>query len=99
MAQRHKNPTVAPLVQVNVRLHLLCIDDRHVKVGIEKHESPMEVRWRYSDNRKRMLVHLDNAAHYTAIAGKLVVPISVAQHDVGSAVWSVLVRLVNQPAK
>jgi len=46
-----------------------------------------------------MLVQLDDAADDAAIILKTSVPVGVAEHDVGSAVWAMLVRGMNEAAE
>jgi hypothetical protein len=42
-----------------------------------------------------MLVELNNTAHHAAVILKMAVPIGVGEHDVGSAVRTMLIRCVD----
>ena len=59
----------------------------------------MEIRRRYTDDRERMLVQLNGAAHHAAIILKMAVPIRVAEHDIRSAVRAMLIGAVEETAK
>ena len=46
-----------------------------------------------------MLVQLNDAAHDAGIILKMAVPIRISEHDVGSAVWTMLIGGVKEAAK
>ena len=59
----------------------------------------MELRWRYSDDGKRMLVHLNDTPHHATIVLKVGVPKRVTEHDIRSAVRAMLIRGIEEMAK
>ena len=67
------------------------IDDGHKEIGKEKYQRSVELRRCHAHNRKRIFIHLNNAAHYARIIVKMGVPIGVGEHDVRSAVCAMLV--------
>ena len=99
MSHHRKHPTLPALVQVILRHQLFLIDYRHKEIGREKHESPVELSRCHAHNGKRMLIHLNNAAHHARIIVKMGVPIRVGEHDVWSAVRAMLIGGVEQTAK
>ena len=46
-----------------------------------------------------MPVEPNNAAHHAAIVLKMAVPICVGEHDIGCAVWAMLIGIVEESAK
>src|SRR5271156_5738586 len=99
MSHRLKYPTDPSRVQVVPLSDLLLVHYRNKKIGIEKQEGPMELRWRYTEDGKRMLVHLNKPAHYASIVLKMAVPIRIAEHDIESAVRAMLIRAVEKLPK
>src|SRR5246127_99359 len=73
MSDRLKYPTDPACVQVISRVHLLMVHNRHEKVGIEKQQSPMERRRRYTEDGERMLVQLNHTAYHAVIILKMAV--------------------------
>src|ERR1700730_8097459 len=98
MSHRHENPTVPARVQV-IRVDLLVVHNRHKKIGMEKQEGPVELRRRYPEDGKRMLVHLNPTAHHATIILEMGVPIRVGEHDIRSAVRAMLIGGVKEMAK
>src|ERR1700730_14661456 len=72
MSQDLKDPIIVPArVQFKRFGHLLLVDDRHKEIGRDKQQSPLEPRWRYTNDSERMLVQPNNAAHHAAIVLKV----------------------------
>src|SRR5689334_5948311 len=71
---------------------LFGVHDRNIERRHEKQYRPAEVRRRDADNRKRMFVHLHDAADYGAVALKMTHPIRMTQNDVRGAVGTLLIR-------
>src|SRR5260370_27385764 len=99
MPQRHEYRMSPAHVERIHPLDLLLVDYRHKESGGAKHQGPVEPRWRYAGDGKRMLVHADDAAHHAPIVGKMGVPIIVGEHDVWRAVGTMLVGAVKETAK
>src|SRR5215470_15710396 len=99
MPHDHKNPTPLPLVQDILPLYLFHVDYRDKKIGREKLQCPAEPGLRNTDDGKRMLVELNDLVHHRAITLKMVLPVPVAEHDVRSAVRSLLIGGVEETAK
>ena len=75
------------------------VHNRHKKIGIEKQQRAVELRRRYTDDGKRMLVHLNNTAHHSPIILEMSVPKRVGEHDIRSAVRAMLIGGVEEMAK
>ena len=58
----------------------------------------MKPAWRYSDNRKRVLVYIDRGPHDAGIRIEMASPKAMAQHDVGSRVRSAFVARMKDSA-
>src|SRR5215469_256786 len=70
----------------------------HEDIRSEKQYGPLE-SWRcHAKDGEWMLVEPNNAAHHGAIVLKVVVPICVGEHDIGRAVWPVLIGSVEETA-
>src|SRR6516225_2194591 len=95
----HKNPRVSAFVQAAPPLYLLLVDNGHKEIGKEKQYGPMELRWCYTDDGKRMPVELKRAAHHARIIVEMGVPIGIGEDDVGSTVRTMLIGRINEPAK
>src|ERR1700677_3571566 len=75
------------------------VHDGHEDIRSEKQNCPLEPRRRHAKNGDWMLVEPNNAAHHSAIILKMAVPISVGEHDIGRAVWAMLIGSVEETAK
>src|SRR5215472_17471001 len=99
MAQRLNNPATVPAHFKDIYpLHLFLVDKRYKKIGGEKHHRPTEAMRRNTDDGERMLVELNDTAHYATIILKAGVPISVTEHYVRSTVGAVLIGTVEETA-
>src|ERR1700735_386265 len=75
------------------------VHDGHEDIRSEKQNCPLEPRRRHAKNGDWMLVEPNNTAHHSAIILKMAVPISVGEHDIGRAVWAMLIGSVEETAK
>src|ERR1700674_1241982 len=71
----------------------------HKEVRRDEHYSPAKLRRRYADDGKRMLVQLNRTAHYATIIVKMAVPICVTEHDIRSAVRTMIIGKVEEAAE
>jgi len=62
------------------------------KKSAEKINTVRGTRRRYPDDGKRMLVELENTPHHAEVTLKMALPISVGEHNIGSAVRAMLVE-------
>src|SRR5271168_630378 len=62
MSNSLKYPAHPAGVQIKPIPDLLSVHNRNKKIGIGKQECPVEPRWGYAEDGKRMLVHLNNPA-------------------------------------
>ena len=85
------DPTVSAITQAAPALHLFLVNDRHKEIRRENQNTTAEPGRRHADDRKRMLVELDRAAHHVAVILKMAMPVGVGEHDIRSAVRSVLI--------
>src|SRR5262249_9376319 len=100
MAQRLKNGAPVPaLVQNILSLYLLLVHQRRIQIKREKYRCPAELRRRYTDDGKRMLVQSDRSSHRPGIILKMGVPKCVAEHDIGCAVGAMLMGGVKKAAE
>ena len=97
MSNRLENPAAPAVVQDNGAFAL--VHHGHEEIGREKQQSSTELRRRDTNDSKRMLIHLNNTADYTTIILKMAVPIRMTEHNVRSAVRTVLIRGVENAAK
>src|SRR5271170_6350389 len=75
------------------------VHDGHEDIRSEKQDSPLEP-WRcHAKDGEWMPVEPNNAAHHGAIVLKMAVPICVGEHDIGRAVWAVLIGSVEESPK
>src|SRR5216684_5031710 len=74
------------------------VHDGHEDIRSEKQDSPLEPWRRHAKDGEWMPVEPNNAAHHAAIILKMAVPICVGEHDIGRAVWAVLIGLVEETA-
>jgi len=73
--------------------------NRHIEIGREKQQCPVELRRGHAEDGVRMLVQADDAADDGAIVLKLAMPIRVGEHDIRSAVGATLIGRLNEPAQ
>src|SRR5215468_7336462 len=99
MSDHAENRTLPALFQVVLALDLFPVHYGDKEIGKEEHQSPMEPGRRHAHDGKGTPIHLDNAANHAGIIVKMAMPIGVGEHDVGSAVRTVLVDGVEQTAK
>ena len=99
MPHHHEERAIPAIIQLIVAVHLLAIHNRHKEIGREKDQSPAKLRRGYADDRERMFVDLNHSAQYAAIILEMGVPIRIAEHDVRSAVETVLIRGVKKTAE
>src|SRR5216684_2039597 len=88
-----------PTVSARVQEILVLVSNRHKEIGRENQYSSAERRRRYPDDGKRMPVELENTAHHTEVTLKMAMPISVGEHNIGSAVRAMLVGCMDDTAK
>src|SRR5712691_2168770 len=86
-------------VSARVQETLVLANDGHKEIGRENQYSPAEPGRRYPDDGKRMPVELENTAYHPEVTLKTAVPISVGEHNIGSAVRAMLVGCMDDPAK
>src|SRR5580693_3933584 len=96
MPHRHKNETMTARVQVVPSFYLLLIHERNEESGIEEYQGAVESGGRDAEDGVGILVHLNDAADDAAIVLKMRMPIRIAEHDVGRAVWAVLIGSVEE---
>ena len=99
VSHRHEDPTDTAIVQFVESGYGFVIYQRHKESRRNKDNRPAKIRWRYTDYGKRMLVQLDHAAHHAAIIVKASVPKRVAENDVWSTVWPMIVGIVKKAAQ
>ena len=99
VSQNLKDPPLSARIQEILPVHLLLVDHRHKEIRREKQKGPMEQRRRYTDDRKRMLVQKNGAAHRAAVVLKMAVPIRPGDDEIRGAVGAMLIGRVNEPAK
>src|SRR5262249_27390656 len=91
----HDSPVVRPILE----LILVVVNHRYKKGRREKQHGSAELRRSDTDDGERLLVHRNNTAHHAAVTLKMTLPVPVGQNDVGSAVWALFVRRVQQSAE
>ena len=69
------------------------------EIGRDEYYGAAKSRRRHAQDGKRMLVHLNNAAHYAVIVVKMAVPICVAENKVRSAIRATIIGVVKESAK
>src|ERR1700675_2405925 len=99
MPHHHQNAAVPARIQHIHPLYLLLVDDRHPEIGKDKQQSSPELRRCYAQDSKRMLVQLNRTAHHAAIILKMAMPKHVGEHDIRSAVWTLLIGAMEETAK
>src|SRR5580692_7622788 len=99
MPHGHKDETLAAGVQVVHSFYLLLVHERHEETRVEKYQRPVEAGRCHAEDGEGMLVHLNYAADDAAIVLKMRVPIRIAEHDVGGAVWAVLIGSMEEAAE
>src|SRR5579863_5504623 len=75
------------------------VHDGHEDIRSEKQDGPLEPWRRHAKDGEWMAVEPNNAAHHAAIVLKMAVPICVREHDIGRAVWAMLIGIVEKSAK
>ena len=75
------------------------VHDGHEDIRSEKQDGPLEPWRRHAKDGEWMPVEPNNAAHHAAIVLKMAVPICVGEHDIGRAVWAMLIGIVEESAK
>src|SRR6267154_2280067 len=93
------NYFIDPTVSARVQETLVLVNDRNKESSRENQYSPAERGRRYPDYGKRMLVELENTPHHAEVTLKMALPISVGEHNIGSAVRAMLVGSMDDPAK
>src|ERR1700730_9520753 len=99
MTQYRTDPTVSAIVQEIRAVGLLLLNDWHKEIGRENQNTPAESRRRYANDGERMIVQLNNTADHAAIILEMAVPIGVGEHDIGSAVWAMLIGWADHSAE
>src|SRR5271170_7945382 len=99
MSEDLKDPSCSARIQETLSVDLLRVDHGHKEIGGEKQHRPAKLRRGDTENSERMLVQPDLTAHRAPIVLKMTVPIAVGEHDVRSAVGSVLVGAVKEAAE
>src|SRR5262245_57331162 len=99
MPQREIDPRSSARIQDVPPLHLLYVHHRHIEFRKTEHKSPVEPGRGYTEDGKRMLVELNDAAHNATIILKPGVPTVVAEDDIRSAVRAVFVGAVGEAAE
>src|SRR5216684_2689126 len=74
------------------------VHDWQEDIRSEKQDGSLEPWRRHAKDGEWMPVESNNAAHHGAIVLKMVMPICVGEHDIGRAVWAVLIGSVEQSA-
>src|SRR5438270_8132571 len=87
------------LMQDVFSLHLLMINHGDKKVGSGKQQRAVELGRRHANHGERSRIQLNFPPHHSAVALKMLLPIRIAQHNVGSAVGSMLVCGAKETAK
>src|SRR6516164_5622115 len=75
------------------------VHDGHEDIRSKKQDGPLEPWRRHAKDGEWMPVEPNNAAHHAAIVLKMAVPICVGEHDIGRAVWAMLIGIVEESAK
>src|ERR1700751_500784 len=75
------------------------VHHRQEDLGGEKQDGPLEPWRRHAKDSECLPVEANNAAHHGAIVLKMAVPICVGEHDIGRAVWAMLIGSVEEAAK
>src|ERR1035438_6100718 len=75
------------------------VHDGHEDIRSEKQDGPLEPWRRHAKDGEWMPVEPNNAAHHAAIVLKMALPICVGEHDIGRAVWAMLIGIVEESAK
>src|SRR5947209_5865167 len=84
-------PRSAARVQEVGAIGLPLINERKIEIGIEDQEGAVKGGRRHPDDGERMLVEADHAADHPGVVVKMRMPVSVREHDIGSAVRAMLV--------
>src|SRR5437868_12874623 len=99
MSEHIKHPAFAAQAQAFVACHLPVIDQRHKEIRRENHQRSMKTRLCYTDDRKWMFVHLNDAANHSSIILKMRVPVGMAQHHVWRTVRTMFIIAVKKTAE
>src|SRR5260370_38755758 len=99
MSQDHEYRMGRARIESIPPLDLLLVHHRHKGIGRAKQDGPAEVRWRYADDGKRMVVQPDNAAYRPTVILKMEGPIRVTKHDLRCAVRAIFIGAVEETAK
>src|SRR5437667_5411625 len=99
MSNDHKNPAACAIVQVSRSIDLLMVHHGQKEIGRDEHYGPAKIRRRYPENGKRVLVQLNRAAHCATIIVKVIVPVSVTEDDIRSAVRTMIIGVVKETAE
>src|SRR5271157_2929086 len=99
MAQHHQDSAISTRVQDARPLHLFLVDHWRPEIGRVEQQGSLEFRRRYTEDGKWMLVQLNDTADHTAIILKMAVPICVGEHDIRSAVGTMLIGAVEEAAE
>src|SRR5579863_344463 len=99
MPDGHQERWESALGQAIVSFQPRYVRDRHKKILKEKQHRAVEPGRRNTDDCERVLVELNGTAKHARIALKVAMPIRVIEHDVRSAVRTVLVGGVKETAK
>src|ERR1700741_1024001 len=99
MSHHSENRTVSTIVEAVPAFYLLLVHHRRKKLGREKYQGAAKSKRRDAENGEGMIVQMNDSANDATFIGKMVVPIRVAQHDVGCAVGTMLVRGTEETAE
>jgi len=99
MSRRHHEVLFISDIENVPVSELLIVHDRRPEIGKEEQQGSLERRRRHAEDGEGMLVYLDHMANHAGIVLKVGVPISVTEHQIGSAVRAVLIGVVKEAAK
>src|ERR1700693_2857639 len=74
------------------------VHDGQEDIRSEKQDGPLEPWRRHAEDGEWVPVEPNNAARHGAIVPKMAMPIWVGEHDIGRAVWAVLIGSVEETA-
>src|ERR1700740_3333388 len=99
MSYNHENPAACAVVEVSRSIDLLVVHHGHKEIWGDEHNGPAKITRRYPEDGKRALVQLDRAANHVTISVKMAVPMGVAGDDIRSAVRTMIIGAVKEPAE
>src|SRR5229473_3529086 len=99
MSYKHENPAACAVVQVSRSIYLLVVNHGHKEIWGDEHNGPTKITRRFPEDGKRVLVQLDRAANHVTIIVKMSVPTGVAEDDIRSAVRTMIIGVVKEPAE